>query len=87
MFGVGLAFFQPPAEGFDEMADDQVFEVRVRESWMGLDEFVGHHWVDIVFQLFSQLPDKIIVFREQETGHMVLIFLEMLKDMGQIVLW
>ena len=31
------------------MADDQVFEVRVRESWMGLDEFVGYHWVDIVF--------------------------------------
>ena len=26
-----------------------VFEVRVRESWMGLDEFVGYHWVDIVF--------------------------------------
>ncbi len=69
------------------MADDQVFEVRVRESWMGFDEFVGYHWVDIMFQLFSQLPDKIIVFREQETGHMVLIFLEMLKDMGQVVLW
>ena len=87
MFGVGLAFFQPPAEGFDEMADDQVFEVRVRESWMGLDEFICYPWVDIMFQLFSQLPDKIIVFREQETGYMVLIFLEMLKDMGQVVLW
>jgi len=69
------------------MADDQVFEVRVRESWMGLDEFICYHWVDIMFQLFSQLPDKIIVFREQETGYMVLIFLEMLKDMGQVVLW
>ena len=43
--------------------------------------------MDIVFKLFTQLSDKIIVFGEQETGHMVLIFLEMLKDMGQIVLW
>ena len=34
-----------------------------------------------MFQFFSQLPDKIIVFREQETGYMVLIFLEMLEDM------
>ena len=40
-----------------------------------------------MFQVFSQLPDKIIVFWKQETGYMVLIFLEMLKDMGQVVLW
>ena len=40
-----------------------------------------------MLQFFSQLPDEIIVFREQETGHMVLIFLEMLEDMGQVVLW
>ncbi len=29
LFAMGLAFFQPPAEGFDEMADDQVFELGV----------------------------------------------------------
>ncbi len=54
---------------------------------MGLDEFGGYHWVDVMLQFFSQLPDEIIVFREQETGYVILIFFEMLKDMGQIVLW
>ena len=49
---------------------------------MGLDEFGGYHWVDVMLQFFSQLPDEIIVFREQQAGHMVLIFFEMLKDMG-----
>lgn len=49
LFGVGLAFFQPPAEGFDEMADDQVFEIGVGNVRVRLDEFVGYHWVDIVF--------------------------------------
>ena len=40
-----------------------------------------------MFQFFSQLPDKIIVFGEQEAAYMVLIFFEMLKDMSQVVLW
>lgn len=59
-----------------------MLKVRVRNVGVSFNQFVGHHWVDIVFQLFSQLPDKIIIFGEQETGHVVLIFLEVLKDMG-----
>ena len=82
MFGVGLAFFQPPAEGFDEMADDQVFEIGVGDVGVRLNKFLSYHGVDVMFQFFSQLPDKIIIFGEQETGHVVLIFLEVLKDMG-----
>ncbi len=69
------------------MADDQVFEVGVRDGWMGLDEFLYCHWIDIMFQLFfAQLPDEIIVFRARGWGHMVQFFLKCWK-MGQVVLW